>query len=165
MSKPFAEFLEWANQVNVAEPKRNPFNNLFRSNGKRCQICNTLLRNPKSTFCSKGCICFFMTCLSSSPEYYAKRAEQRQKRLVETFCKICHRSLGLRKPSSRVRYCSRECVGADPDICRSKAEKRKALWQNPTYRQLMSDYAIARNADPSNGFGKNHHRQGESERG
>ena len=154
MSKPFAEFLEWADHIDAVMPRRNPFKNLFRSNGKRCQICNTLLRNPKSTFCSKGCVCTYMTKLASSPSYYAERAAQRQKRLVETFCKICHRSLGLRKPGRKVTYCSRRCVGRDPDISRSKSEKRFLKWQDPAYRQAMSERARVQVADPNSRFGK-----------
>lgn len=154
MSKPFAEFLEWANQVET-QPRRNPFKSLFKSNGKRCQICNTLLRNPKSTFCSKGCICVYMTALAMSPAYYQQRAEQRQKRRVTIHCKTCGKDMGKRKPGI-VKFCSRECVGRDPTVRDSKAKKRKALWQDPAYRADMTARARVQVADPSSRFGKPH---------
>ena len=152
MSKPFAEFLKWADQFE-ARPRRNLFKSLFRSNGKRCQICNTLLRNPKSTFCSKGCVCTYMTRLAMSPEYYAQRAAERQQRLVTIYCKTCGKDIGLRVPGS-VTYCSRECVGRDDSVKKSKSNARKLKWQDPAYRQAMSERARVQVADPNSRFGK-----------
>lgn len=135
-------------------PARNPFKNLFHH--KRCSSCQKVLRNPQRTFCSKKCICAHMTQLARSPEYCAERARKRQARLVTIYCKTCGKDLGLRVPGS-VTYCSRECVGRDPAIRQSKSEKRQLKWQDPLYRQQRSEEAKARNADPTNGFGKNHH--------
>ena len=124
-----------------------------------CPICQQVLKHPQRTFCSKGCVCVHMTRLAMSPEYYQQRAEQRaeqrQQRRVLTQCKICHQEMGWRVPGS-VTYCSRSCVGNDPDIRASKSAKRKKLWADPEYRHKMTEYAIARNADPTNGFGKHH---------
>lgn len=121
---------------------------------KQCPICQKMLRNSQRTFCSNECVCKYMTLLASSPDYYAKREQRQQARLVEIHCKICHKNLGLRKPGS-VTYCSRECVGRDSDIRASKAAKRRQLWADPEYRQQRSKEALTRNADPGNGFGKN----------
>ena len=84
-----------------------------------------------------------------------QQAEQRQKRLVTIHCKTCGKDMGRRKPGS-VTYCSRECVGKDPDIRQSKSNKRKALWADPAYRARMVTYAKERNADPNNRFGYHH---------
>lgn len=138
----------------VVFPVRNPFKNIFIH--KRCPICKKVLRNPQRTFCSKECVCAQMTQLASSRDYYAERARKRQARFVRIHCKTCGKDLGLRAPGS-VTYCSRECVGKDPAIRQSKSAKRRLKWQDPEYRQQRSEEAKARNADPTNGFGKNHH--------
>lgn len=122
---------------------------------KQCPTCSTVLRNLARTYCSKRCVCAAMTQRIMSPEYYQQRAEQQQQQRVLTQCKICHKEMGWRVPGS-VQFCSRECVGKDPDIRASKSAKRKKLWADPEYRQKMAEYAIARNADPTNGFGKHH---------
>ena len=96
-----------------------------------------------------------MTQLASSPDYCAERARKRQARLVRIHCKTCGKDLGLKIPGS-VTYCSRKCVGKDPTIRQSKSEKRQLKWQDPEYRQQRSEEAKARNADPTNGFGKKH---------
>ena len=119
---------------------------------KRCRICDRVLKNQTRTFCSKGCICAHMTQLAMSPEYYAQRAEQRQKQLVTIFCKICGKDMGRRKPGG-INFCSRECVGRDPAIRAQKAAKRAKLWQDQSYRQAMSDRARVQVADPNSRFG------------
>lgn len=115
---------------------------------KQCPTCGTALRNPARTYCSKRCVCAAMTQRIISPEYAAKRERERQAQRIELHCKTCHKSLGLRAPGS-VQFCSRECVGKDPDIRASKSAKRKKLWADPEYRQKMTECAIARNADPA----------------
>ena len=137
----------------VVFPVRNPFKNLFHH--KRCSSCKKVLRNPQRNFCSKECVCAHMTQLASSPDYCAERARKRQARLVTIYCKTCGKDLGLKVPDS-VTYCSRTCAGNDPDIRASKSAKRQQLWKDPVYRQQRSEEAKARNADPTNGFGKNH---------
>ena len=124
---------------------------------KRCPTCSTVLRNPARTYCSKRCVCAAMTQRIMSPEYAAERERERerQKQRVLIQCKICHKEMGWRVPGS-VQFCSRECVGKDPDIRASKSAKRKKLWADPEYRQRMTECAIARNADLANGFVENH---------
>lgn len=127
-------------QIHKAQPK------------KSCPICQQVLKHPQRTFCSKTCVCVHMTRLAMSPEYEQQRAKQRQQRRVLTQCKICNKEMGWRVPGS-VTYCSRECVGKDPAIQQSKAAKRRQLWQQTAYRQQRVAEAVARNADPDNGFG------------
>ena len=120
---------------------------------KTCPICGIVLKNQNRTFCSKKCVCFHMTKLSQKPEYYAQREEERQKRLVTIHCKTCGQDMGRRKPGS-VTYCSRECVGRDDAIKKSKSNARKLKWQDPAYRQAMSDRARVQVADPNSRFGQ-----------
>jgi endogenous inhibitor of DNA gyrase (YacG/DUF329 family) len=119
---------------------------------KTCPMCGVVLQNQQRTFCSKKCVCRYMSAQLARPESYQQRAERRQNRLVTIHCKTCGRDMGRRKPGS-VTYCSRECVGKDPDIRRSKSEQRRLKWQDPAYRKQMADRARARNADPNNRFG------------
>ena len=94
-----------------------------------------------------------MTQLAMSPEYYAQRAAERRARWVTIHCKTCGQDMGRRRPGS-VTYCGRECVGKDPAIRAQKAAKRAQLWQDPAYRQAMSDRAKVQVADPNSRFGK-----------
>ena len=128
-------------RINKAQPK------------KTCPICGIVLQNQQRTFCSKKCVCRYMSAQLARPESYQQRAEQRQKRLVTIHCKTCHKDMGRRKPGS-VTYCGRRCVGRDPDISRSKSEKRFLKWQDPAYRQAMSERARVQVADPTSRFGK-----------
>jgi endogenous inhibitor of DNA gyrase (YacG/DUF329 family) len=128
-------------RINKAQPK------------KTCPICGIVLQNPQRTFCSKKCVCGYMSTRIASPEYYAQRAAQRQKRLVTIHCKTCGKDIGRRKPGS-ISYCSRACVGRDDSIRASKSAKRAKLWQDPAYRQAMLDRARVQVADPTSRFGK-----------
>jgi len=120
---------------------------------KTCPMCGIVLQNPQRTFCSKKCVCAHMTQLARSALYFAERAAERRAREVTLHCKTCGQDMGRRRPGS-VTYCSRECVGADPDIRQSKSAKRKALWQDPAYRAERAARARVQVADPNSRFGQ-----------
>jgi len=116
---------------------------------RQCPVCQTRLWGRKNRkFCSRRCLCAHMSGVA------AERAAQRRKQPVTLYCKTSGKDMGLRMPGRKVTYCSRRCVGRDPDISRSKSEKRFLKWQDPAYRQAMSERARVQVADPNSRFGK-----------